>query len=222
MADNGNTVVLVHTAPMLVDLFNRLGSEILPGTKLKHVVDEPLLQRIRERGHLSPEDAARLQEHVDVAKEIHANAVLVTCSSVSPCVDQLSTPQDIPVFKIDEAMLKQAVATGTRVGVIATAKTTLEPTRQALLAQAKRDNEPVEVEVVFVPDAFDLLLNGDGAAHDRLVKQAILNLAPDVDVIVLAQASMVRVLDTFAPNELPVKLLSSPQAALAQVKTLLP
>ena len=67
-------------------------------------------------------------------------------------------------------------------------------------------------------DAFDILLNGDGALHDRRVKQAILELAPRVDVIVLGQASMVRVLDTFAPGECPVPILTSPHAALAQVK----
>jgi hypothetical protein len=54
-----------------------------------------------------------------------------------------------------------------------------------------------------------------------LVKEAILKLAPDVDVIVLAQASMVRVLDAFVPGESPVKILTSPQAALTQVKKLL-
>ncbi len=206
---------------MLVELFNRLGAQVLPGTRFEHVVDEPLLQRIRERGKLSAQDAARLQTHIDLAQEIHARAVLVTCSSVSPCVDELPPGNSIPVFKIDEAMLQQAVAAGGRVGVVATASTTLEPTRQGLVARAARDSQVIETRMVLVPDAFDALLRGDGAKHDRLVKQAILNLAPEVDVIVLAQASMVRVLETLSPGECAAPVLTSPHAALAQVKAVL-
>lgn len=222
MADKTPTVVLVHTVPMLVETFNLHGKEILPGVRLKHVVDEPMLQRIRERGHLSPEDSARLQTHVVLANEIGAAAVLVTCSTVSPCVDGLPAQNSIPVIKIDDAMFGQAIASGARIGVVATVTTTLEPTRQGLLARAEHEGKTVQVEMVFVPDAFAALSIGDGAVHDGLVKQAILDLALRVDVIVLAQASMVRVLDAIAPGESPVPVLTSPQTALHQVHDLLP
>lgn len=221
MADSTRTLVLVHTVPLLVGMFDRLGKKVLPDVRFKHVVDEPLLERIRERGHLSPQDAARLQTHVELAQEIHAGAVLVTCSTVSPCVDELPSRNSFPVIKIDQAMLAHAVGAGARIGVVATVTTTLEPTQQALVAEAARRGRPIETQMVFVPDAFAALARGDGTLHDSLVKQVVLDLAPGVDAIVLAQASMVRVLDGFAPGECPVPILTSPETALRHVKDLM-
>lgn len=75
--------------------------------------------------------------------------------------------------------------------------------------------------MVFVPDAFAALSQGDGETHDALVKAAILELASRVDVIVLAQASMARVLDSLAPGESSVPVLASPQTALYRVRDLM-
>lgn len=221
MADSTRTLVLVHTVPLLVETFDHLGKKILPGVRFKHVVDEPMLERIRDRGHLSPQDAARLQTHVELAHEIHAGAVLVTCSTVSPCVNELPSQNSIPVIKIDQAMLARAVGAGARVGVVATVTTTLEPTQQALVAEAEGRGKTIETQMVFVPDAFAALSGGDGARHDSLVKQVVLDLAPGVDAIVLAQASMGRVLEVFAPDECRVPILTSPETALRHVQDLM-
>lgn len=70
-------------------------------------------------------------------------------------------------------------------------------------------------------DALAALLSGDGATHDRLVKKAILDLAPQVDVVVLAQASMARVLAALSPGECPVPVFTSPHTALEKVKSIL-
>ncbi len=183
-------LVLVHTVSPLLDVFNKLGAELLPGVQLMHVLDEPLLERVRQRGQLAPEDSARLQTHVAVAEGTGADAVLVTCSTVSPCVDDVRPEANIPVMKIDEAMIAEAVARGTKIGVVATNVTTLEPTRQLLEAQADVAAKEIEVELVLVENALPALLGGDGTTHDNLVKKAVLELADRVDVVVLAQASM--------------------------------
>ena len=72
-----------------------------------------------------------------------------------------------------------------------------------------------------VEDALPSLLNGDSAAHDRLVRQAILSLAPRVDVIVLAQASIARVMPVLTQDFLGIRVLSSPHLALHQVARVL-
>ena len=69
--------------------------------------------------------------------------------------------------------------------------------------------------------ALAALLDGDGAAHDRLVKDATLELSGRVDVVVLAQASMARVLEAFPEAERTAPVLSSPHLALGQVRRLL-
>jgi len=214
-------LVLIHTVSPLLAVFNKLGVELLPDVQLMHVLDEPLLERVRQRGHLAPEDSEQLQTHVNVAGQIGADAVLVTCSTVSPCVDDIRPKVDLPVIKIDEAMIAAAVASGSKIGVVATAVTTLEPTRHLLQSQADILGKDIDLELVLVDKALAALLGGDGQTHDKLVKKAVLQLAKEVDVVVLAQATMARVLDVIPESERPTPILSSPHLALGAVKQLL-
>lgn len=211
-------VVMIHTVGPLIDVFNKLGSEVLPGVTIRHILDEPLLEGVRQHGGLLPEDAERLQSHVAEAEKTGADAVLVTCSTISPLVDEVVAHAGVPVFKIDETMIAEAVRLGTRIGVVATANTTLEPTRQLLVARARRAGKAIEPELVLVEGAFAALFGGDAGAHDRLVKAAVLELSPHVDVVILAQASMARVLAVLPEAERPVPVLASPQLALERVK----
>ena len=216
----GKLLVLVHTVPPLLAVFDRLVAEMLPGVKWMHILDEPLLEGIRQRGHLAPEDSVRLHAHATLAQQVGASAVLVTCSTVSPSVDGVP-PMAIPVMKIDEAMIEQAVAAGAKIGVVATNVTTMEPTKQMLLAQAGRAGKSIQVELVLVENALPALMKGDGVTHDRSVKKAVMDLMGRADVVVLAQASMARVLDVIPEGERRVPVLSSPHLALGRLKDLL-
>jgi Asp/Glu/hydantoin racemase len=203
-----------------VEVFGQLAAEILPGVRVLHVLDEPLLERVRRRGALAEEDTARLTAYVDEAAAIGADAVLVTCSTVSPCVDAVRTRAPLPVYKVDEAMIAAAISLaaqrGPRVGVLATNATTLAPTRALLLAAAEQAGVALEISKVLVDGALPALLSRDASAHDRLVCDALVALAPQVDLIVLAQASTARVLPGLPPVAPPV--LASPQLALGQVQ----
>jgi Asp/Glu/hydantoin racemase len=210
-------LVLIHTVPPLVGVFDRLTAQILPGVQVKHILDEPLLEAIRRRGRASGEDAERLLSHALQAERIGARAVLVTCSTTSPLVDQIQARVSIPVFKIDQAMIEQAVQLGSRIGVIATNRTTLAPSRQMLLAQAARTGKTIEYEERYIEGALDALLNGQAELHDRLVQQAIAEVRPLVDVVVLAQASMARALENGAVAGEGSPVLSSPYLALEQI-----
>jgi Asp/Glu/hydantoin racemase len=211
-------LVCIHTVQPLLGVFDFLSAEILPGIKVMHILDEPLLARIGKRGQLDTEDIQRIQTHRELAKQIGAEAVLVTCSSVSPCVDDVRELPGIPIYKIDEAMIHQAVTLGRRIGVVATAETTLEPTRKLLATEADRQNKRIQTELVLVPDALQSLLSGDSEKHDSMVKQSVLDIGERVDVIVLAQASMARVLDAISDSERQVPILSSPHLALEVIR----
>ena len=54
-----------------------------------------------------------------------------------------------------------------------------------------------------------------------LVGAALKDLAKRVDVIVLAQASMARVVDSLSPAEKPVPILSSPRLAIEKIAEIL-
>ena len=214
-------LVLLHTLPPLIDLFSRLASEILPDVKPVHILDEPLLERINWRGGLAVADAERVQQHRLMAGDIEADVMLVTCSTISPCVDQVRAWKGIPIIKIDEAMIKEAVRSGRHIGVLATANSTLEPTRQLLLAQSQLTGQSITLDLRLVDGALTALLSGDNENHDRLVRAAIIELSKHSDVVMLAQASMARVLSAIPVAEQRVPLLSSPHLALDQVRRLI-
>jgi Asp/Glu/hydantoin racemase len=213
-------LALIHTVPPLIEVFNKLCADLLPGVQVMHILDEPLLKIIRKNPDSKREYLVqRLKDHVLAVEETGADVALVTCSSASPFVDDIREECSIPVLKIDDAMLAEAVRRGARIGVVATNRTTLDPTRQALERLAKSMGKDIEVITVFVQDALQPLIQGEGAVHDRKVKDAVKGLFTEVDVVVLAQASMARVLDIIPEAEREVPVLSSPHLALEQVKS---
>jgi len=212
------TLVLLHTIPDLVGQFSGWCRDLLPEVRVLHILDEPLLEQIKQRGHGDPDDEARLVAHVRIAAGIGAAGVLVTCSTVSLAVARVRASLPIPVFAIDDAMAVQAVCGGRRIAIIATAATTLEPSRRHIEAAAAREGRVVETSVRMVDDALSALLAGDPATHDRLVTAAIHEAAVGADVVVLAQATMARVLRVMADPPSAVPVLASPHLALAAVR----
>jgi aspartate/glutamate racemase len=212
------TLVLVHTIPGLVEAFASWCRDALPECRTLHVLDEPMLERIKQRGRGDPEDDERLAEHVRVAEAIGAAAVLVTCSTVSRSVQGVRSRVTIPLVAIDDALNAEAVRLGERIGLVATAATTLEPSQALLEAAAARAGRPVVVVPVMVEHALPALLAGDPATHDRLVSAAVREVAASSDVVALAQATMARVLAALADDPPSVPVLASPQLALAEVR----
>ena len=131
-------LVLVHTVPSLVDLFTRLSHELLPAdAEIWHIADEILLKVVLAQGGLSPFIHQRVGEHAVSAERAGATAVQLTCSSISPCADTAQVLVRIPVLKIDEPMVDRALELGRRIGVAATAPTTLQPTGELIQARAQ-------------------------------------------------------------------------------------
>jgi Asp/Glu/hydantoin racemase len=214
-------VAFIHTSPSMIPIFKTLAGELLPGAEVFNLVDESLLRDIiRDKG-LSPGTAKRLAGHVLAAEQAGAAYILVTCSSMGRAVEASRTLSAATVLRVDEPMTERAVSTGRRVGVIATLPSTLDPTVALIRHRAAASGKDVEVTSVVVDGAFDAVISGDGAKHDALVGAALRELARKVDVIVLAQASMARVVDALAPQDKPVPILSSPRLAVEHLAELL-
>jgi Asp/Glu/hydantoin racemase len=118
-------------------------------------------------------------------------------------------------------MADQAVATGTRIGIVATLSTTLDPTTDLVRRRALAAGREVELKPRLCEGAFEALMSGDAATHDERVTAALRALALETDVIVLAQASMARVVDTLPEADRKVPILASPPIAMQHLATLL-
>ena len=215
-------VAYLHTVSSLVGLFNSLSKELLPpGTEVFHIADELLLKTVMAQGGLSPFIYQRVAENVVAAERAGANIVQCTCSSISPCVEAVLPLAGIPVLKIDDPMIEMALSMGKRIGVAATAPTTLKPTTELVQAKAAARKLDVQVETRLCEGAFSALSSGDTTTHDRLVSQGLRELMSNNDVIILAQASMARVADAIPANEQKVPILSSPRLAVEALAAVL-
>jgi Asp/Glu/hydantoin racemase len=216
-------IALIHTSPSMVPLFKTLTDELIPKDRatIFNMVDESLLCDIIRDGYTPAKTARRLVSHVIAADDAGAQMILVTCSSMGRAVEASRALVNASVLRVDEPMAQRAVETGSRIGVIATLPSTLEPTVVLVKRCARDRGKQVEVQSIVVEGAFDAVISGDGAKHDLLVAAGLKDLAGKVDAIVLAQASMARVVDSLPPADKPVPILSSPRLAVAHLAALL-
>ena len=168
-----------------------------------------------------PDTARRVVDYAASAEAAGADFILYTCSSIGAAVETAATLTKVPVLRVDQPMADKAVQTGKRIGVIATLPTTLNPTTDLVKRRAAVAKKEVQVIAKLCEGAFDALMSGDTAKHDGMVAKALKELSSEADVIVLAQASMARVVDTLDEADKKIPILASPGIAIAHIATLL-
>jgi len=212
---------LLHTSATLVPIFEQLCKAKLPNVDVFNLVDDSLIKDVIAQGRLRPQTARRVVQHVAAAEDAGADLIMVTCSSIGPAVETAATLAAVPVLRVDQPMADRAVQMGRRIGVIATLPTTLEPTADLIRRRAAVAGREIELTSRLCEGAFDALMGGDPAKHDAMVAAALKELASQVDVIALAQASMARVVDGLSPEDRRVSILASPPLAVEHLATIL-
>lgn len=205
---------LIHTSATLVPVFQELFKEKSVDTDVFNIVDDSLIKDVIEKGRLEDKTAQRVIDYVASAEQAGADLIMVTCSSIGRAVEQAAEKAAVPVLRVDQPMADRAVAEGKRIGVVATLPTTLEPTSDLVLRRAQKAGKEVELVSRLCEGAFEALMGGDAAQHDEMVMQAIRELANQVDVILLAQASMARAVNQMQESERKVPIFSSPGIAV--------
>lgn len=123
----------------------------------------------------------------------------------------------IPVVKIDGPMAKKAAETGSRIAVIATAVSTVEPSSRLVEHYARLLGKDIVVDRCYVDGAYDFLLKtGDKAKHNEMVCAKVREAAKDHDVIVLAQGSMYHLMPLLEDVKVPV--LTSLETGVEQIR----
>ena len=209
------TVFAIHTGPVLVDVFKKLFPELLPDVRLVNVVDDSLLNDVRTAGGLTPSVTRRIVGYGILAEASGADIILNCCSSVGEAADVLAQTVSIPVVKIDNRMATDAVRQGSRIGIVATVATTLDPTERLIQRKAEEAEKSITTKRYLVNSAFDALIAGKAEEHDRLLKAEIEKAMSENDVVVLAQGSMARLVPSL---EQRVPVLSSPRSSVEALK----
>jgi aspartate/glutamate racemase len=212
------TLAIIHTTPATIDLLKGLAAEVLPGYDVMNLVDDSILPQLARNGGNVGEVEGRLLQYARIASDTGADVILEACSSVGEVVSKMAETVSIPVVRIDDAMAEAAIQRGHCIGVAATLPTTLNPTKRLLEAKAQAAGKSIELQTALADSAYQKLMAGDRDGHDADLAEVLIKLAQDVDVVVLAQASMARVIPAL-PDELQDKFLTSPRLGMERVKT---
>jgi Asp/Glu/hydantoin racemase len=215
------TLGLIHNSPVLAPIFNEIAARIMPNVRLLHFVDESTIKNTIAAGYLQKATKRQVIGLVGSAFNAGCDAALVTCSSIGSAVDMAAELYDQPVLRVDRPMAEKAVSIGTRIGVVATLSTTLTPTADLVRLVAQEQGKAVEIVEHVCDGAFAAVMSGDGATHDRIVGEALTDAMKGMDVIILAQASMARVVAALPEGAVAAPVLSSPELGMIRARDVL-
>jgi len=170
---------------------------------------------------VTPDTSRRVVDYVGSAEAAGADFILVTCSSIGAAVESSASLTKVPVLRVDQPMADKAVQMGTKIGVVATLSTTLEPTSDLVRRRALFAGKEIELTSRLCEGAFDALMGGKPETHDKMVASALRELSQQVDVILLAQASMARVVEQLSDEDKKVPILTSPELAVQYLANIL-
>lgn len=212
-------IALIHATPVaiepIVDAFKRLW----PEARTTNLLEDSLAADLAADGRLT---AKMIDRFVTLARYAHgcgADAILFTCSAFGPAIEAAQAALKIPVLKPNEAMLDEALAAGTRIGLIATFEPSIPALKAELEQMAGRKKLKVKIVARAVPEALAALHEGQVDEHDRLITAAAAAIGV-CDALILGQFSMASAA-ALIPDRPGRKVLTSPVSAVMQLKRLL-
>jgi len=185
---------LIHTVgnykDLISDPFSKPFADKHPELEIFNISDDSLLKETLLAGKVTSNVAAKILSYARCAEISGAGVVMVTCTSVNEVAQYARRFLSIPVFNIDEPVAKMAVASGTKIGILATLPTSPIGTERLLMQEAENQGKKIETVIKVAEGAFDVLCSGDRTKHDEMVNEQLFKLSKEVDVLVFAQISM--------------------------------
>lgn len=202
-------IALIHAGTVSIKPIESAFEQLWPEAHLMNILDDSLFSD-RGEGALPDTMTERFIALGRYAVKTGAQGILFTCSAFGPCIEACADDlAPIPVLKPNEAMIDEACAAGGRIGLLATFAGTLNTMPAEFPISA-------DVEPILVEGAFDALLAGDTAEHDRKVLTAA-SAMKNCKVFALAQFSLSRVAPLLEAK-LGKPIFSTPTSAVRKMK----
>lgn len=180
---------VIHTTKATVDSLTELIKSKIEDAEVYNILDDSIL-----RDMAGEKDTGMVRwrwlEYAKILEKLGMDIILSACSTVGGFAEEADHELRVPVLRIDEAMAEKAIAQGEKIGVFATLNSTLNPTVSLIKRKAEKAGRTVSVRAVLVDGAYDALMSQNKELHDSKIAEALKGCQGEVDVIVLAQASM--------------------------------
>lgn len=193
----GKKLFLIHTVNWFMDLIVKpfVGPmlERHPDLEIFNILDDSLLTESVRAGAATENVKRRIVNYAFMAENAGADAVMVTCTTVNEASALARPMLKVPVFNIDEPMAEEALRTGSRFGIIGSVPTSPYATQRLLTQKAAELNKDITTQIVIEEAAYAALMAGRTEEHNTIIADAMDKLAKEVDVILLGQISLARV-----------------------------
>jgi hypothetical protein len=209
---------IFHTTAMTIAPLQALAKEIMPEAEIINLAEDGMIRDVIRHGGPTAAISARVANYMLCAEKAGCEVFMTACSSIGEVVESCQMLTTMKVTRIDLAMAEKAVELGSKIAILATAATTMKPTSNLIARKAVEVGKQVEIKPYLMPEAYAALMAGDTATHDQMVKRALITAAAENQVVVLAQASMARVLAGMGSIAVPV--LTSPELGMRHLRQL--
>jgi hypothetical protein len=198
-------ITFIHTAEVHKSTFQLLITELSPELKVRHLVEESLLDKAQKYG-LTDQLKKEICGIIDKLSS-ESRVIVCTCSTIGGIAEGYSSPERI-VQRIDRAMADYAVENGYKVLVLAALESTIKPTTELINSSLENFDCHTDFDYQVVEDAWLQFTSGDYVAYYDKIKLAVEKNQEKYDMVLLAQASMAGVSNVGVFN---VPVISSPR-----------
>ena len=209
-------VVLLHGTPVAVEPIQRAFAARWPEAEAVDLLDASLSVDRAKDHDLTPRMFERFIELGGYAHRLGAEAILVTCSAFGPAIERMSRELPVPVLKPNEAMFREAIGRGQKIGMLATFAPSVLTMTEEFEQFVGEAGAKATLETIVVEGAMDALRKGDADRHNALIAAQAPELA-HCDAIMLAHFSTSRALAAVtAAIKTPV--LTAPDSAVDRIR----
>lgn len=213
-------IVLLHGTPVAMEPIQRSFAARWPQAEAVNLLDDALSIDRAKDPDLTPRMFERFIELGGYAQRIGADAILVTCSAFGPAIERMAGELPMPVLKPNEAMFREALTKGKKIGMLATFAPSVTTMTEEFDEFVRETGADATLRTIVVEGAMDALRKGDAETHNTLVAARAGELA-DCDAIMLAHFSTSRALAKVSAA-VSVPVLTAPDAAVDRLKAMVP
>ncbi len=215
------TLGIIHAIHKTIRAMEPFIARYIPEVEVVHVADDTI-QRDNIAagvGVIPKRNYYKFAQYAHNLEEAGVDMVMLACSTFNFAAELARPMINVPIAQIDRPMMEAAVATGKKIGLLATLNTTVPSSERLLQICAREAGKQIEVKTVLREAAFEAWGRGDIDTHNAMLFEEIEKLSKEVDVIAMAQLSMSALAPFLTNTRVPV--LNSGDTGFARVRQML-